>query len=302
MTCHQAHGKGLGVIYPTLVGSPWVLGSEERLAKMVLHGLWGPMTVNGQTYDPARGVPPMTAFRAILKDDEVAAVMTFVRNTWGNRASATSPDLVKKVRQETASRSTFWSPDDLLAAHPLEPDLVAASAQHATPLVMNTALEAELVAADPRELARLARERGDVERGRKVFLDARTTCAACHQPPAGVQRLGPNLAELPTKLADVELVESILAPSKRIEKEYVQLVVVTDDGKQRIGMKVEENDGEVVLRNPVQPEPIRIAKKAIDEVLESPVSIMPAGLVRMLENRQEFDDLLRFVLETRSRP
>jgi len=302
MTCHQAHGKGLGVIYPTLVGSPWVLGSEERLAKMVLHGLWGPMTVNGQTYDPARGVPPMTAFRAILKDDEVAAVMTFVRNTWGNRASATSPDLVKKVRQETASRSTFWSPDDLLAAHPLEPDLVAASAQHATPLVMNTALEAELVAADPRELARLARERGDVERGRKVFLDARTTCAACHQPPAGVQRLGPNLAELPTKLADVELVESILAPSKRIEKEYVQLVVVTDDGKQRIGMKVEENDGEVVLRNPVQPEPIRIAKEAIDEVSESPVSIMPAGLVRMLENRQEFDDLLRFVLETRSRP
>ena len=63
-----------------------------------------------------------------------------------------------------------------------------------------------------------------------------------------------------------------------------------------------DHDGEVVLRNPVQPEPIRIAKEAIDEVSESPVSIMPAGLVRMLENRQEFDDLLRFVLETRYRP
>jgi putative membrane-bound dehydrogenase-like protein len=302
MTCHQAHGKGLGVIYPTLVGSPWVLGSEERLAKMVLHGLWGPMTVNGQTYDPARGVPPMTAFRAILKDEEVASVMTFVRNTWGNSAPVTSPDLVRKVRQETASRSTFWSPDDLLAAHPLEPDLVAASAQHATPAAVNTALEAELVAADPRELARLARERGDVERGRKVFLDAKTTCAACHQPPAGVQRLGPNLAELPTRLSDVELVESILAPSKRIEKEYSQLVVVTADGRQRIGMKVEESDTEIVLRNPVQPEPIRIAKEGIEEVAESPVSIMPAGLVRMLENRREFDDLLRYVLETRSRP
>jgi putative heme-binding domain-containing protein len=167
---------------------------------------------------------------------------------------------------------------------------------------MNTALEAELVAADPRELARLARERGDVERGRKVFLDARTTCAACHHPPEGVQRLGPNLAELPTRLSDVELVESLLMPSKRIEKEYVQLVVVTDDGKQRAGMKVEENDGEIVLRNPVQPEPIRIAKGAIEEVSESPVSIMPAGLVRMLESRRDFDDLLRYVLETRSRP
>jgi putative heme-binding domain-containing protein len=100
----------------------------------------------------------------------------------------------------------------------------------------------------------------------------------------------------------VELVESLLMPSKRIEKEYVQLVVVTDDGKQRVGMKVEENDGEIVLRNPVQPEPIRIAKGAIEEVSESPVSIMPAGLVRMLESRRDFDDLLRYVLETRSRP
>jgi hypothetical protein len=52
----------------------------------------------------------------------------------------------------------------------------------------------------------------------------------------------------------------------------------------------------------VQPEPIRIAKGAIEEVSESPVSIMPAGLVRMLESRRDFDDLLRYVLETRSRP
>jgi putative heme-binding domain-containing protein len=300
MTCHQPHGKGMGVVYPTLVGSPWVLGSEERLAKMVLHGLWGPMTVNGQTYDPARGVPPMTAFRAILKDDEAAAVMTFVRNTWGNRASVVSPDLVRRVRQETASRSTFWSPEELLASHPLEPDLVAASAAHAVEIVSNEALEKELLAADASELARLARGRGDAARGKKLFLDARSTCSTCHNPPAGGQRLGPNLEELKHRLSDVEAVESLLHPSRRIEKDYAQVVVLTTDGKQFTGIRVEENDREIVLRNPVQPEPVRIAREAIDEIVPSPVSLMPAGLVRLLKDRAEFDDLLRYVLDART--
>ena len=86
-TCHMTTGKGNGVVYPPLVGSPWVTGSEDRLIKLALHGMWGKMTVRGKTYDPARGVPPMTAFRDILKDNELAAVLTFVRNTWGNKAS-----------------------------------------------------------------------------------------------------------------------------------------------------------------------------------------------------------------------
>ncbi len=101
-TCHLTHGKGNGNVYPSLVNSPWVNGSEERLVKMALHGMWGKITVNGKTYDPARGVPPMTAFRSLLKDDELAAVLTFVRNTWDNNASPIHPDTVKKVRAETA--------------------------------------------------------------------------------------------------------------------------------------------------------------------------------------------------------
>lgn len=299
MTCHQPTGKGLGVIYPTLVGTPWVLGSDERLAKMVLHGLWGPMTVNGRTYDPSRGVPPMTAFRAILKDEEVAAVLTFVRNSWGNKASVVSPDLVARVRQATASRSTFWNPDDLLASHPLEPDLVAASPTDSAEPMANEALEKEVVAVAVAELAALARSRGDVERGKKVFLDARSTCASCHQPPAGATRLGPNLQELKSKLSDVEVVESILMPSKKIDKEYVQVVVLTKDGKSVTGMKVADSGSELVLRNPVQPEPIRIPKDSIDEVSDSPTSLMPANIVRLLKDRREFDDLLRYMLELR---
>jgi len=115
-TCHMADGKGNGIVYPTLVGSPWVTGSEERLAKLALHGLWGKLKVRGKTYDPARGVPPMTAFRDLLKDDELAAVLTFVRNTWGNKASVIDPQTIAKVRAETSGRSIFWKPDELLAA------------------------------------------------------------------------------------------------------------------------------------------------------------------------------------------
>jgi hypothetical protein len=69
VTCHQKTGAGLDPIYPPLAGSPWVTGSEERLTKLVLHGLWGPIEVNGKTYDPAKGIPPMTQFAALLKDE-----------------------------------------------------------------------------------------------------------------------------------------------------------------------------------------------------------------------------------------
>ncbi|MBA3937396.1 MAG: c-type cytochrome [Planctomycetes bacterium] len=119
-TCHQPTGAGLGGIYPPLVGSPWVVGNEERLIKVVLSGLWGPLQVNGTTYDPARGIPPMTAFRSILKDEEVAAVLTYVRNSWGNKAAPVLPATVGKVREATKAQTTFWKPEDLLKAHPLE--------------------------------------------------------------------------------------------------------------------------------------------------------------------------------------
>jgi putative heme-binding domain-containing protein len=299
MTCHQAHGKGMGIIYPSLVGSPWVLGSEERLTKSVLHGLWGPMTVNGQVYDPARGVPPMTAFRALLNDEETAAVLTFVRNTWGNKAAAVSAPTVAKIRRETASRSTFWNPDELLATHPLEPDLVAASAAHAPEIVTNTVLEKELLAADPVVLARVARARGNVARGKKLFYDARSTCYTCHDPPGGAARIGPHLPDLKTSLADVEVVESILLPSKRIDPDYAQVTVVTTEGRQFTGIRAVDNDQEIVLRNPAQSEPVRIARGDVEDIVDSTVSLMPANLVQLLKDRREFNDLLRYVLETR---
>ncbi len=120
VTCHQATGEGIPNIYPPLVDSPWVTGDEERLIKLTLHGLWGPITVKGVTYDPAKGLPPMTAFKSLLNDEEIAATLTFVRNSWGNKASVISPETVKEVRAATADQEIFYKPEDLLKEHPIE--------------------------------------------------------------------------------------------------------------------------------------------------------------------------------------
>jgi mono/diheme cytochrome c family protein len=119
-TCHQTNGKGLDPAFPPLVGTPWVTGSEERMAKIVIHGIHGKIEVNGKVYDPEKGVPPMTAFGSLLKDDEIADVLTYVRNSWGNKAAPVNTATVKKVREATKNRSIFWKPEELLKDHPLE--------------------------------------------------------------------------------------------------------------------------------------------------------------------------------------
>jgi putative heme-binding domain-containing protein len=298
-TCHLAHGRGSANVYPPLVGSPWVSGSEERLIKMTLHGLWGKMTVNGRTYDPSRGVPPMTAFRSLLKDEELAAVLTFVRNTWGNQASPVSPVSVKKVREQTRDRSTFWKPDELLAEHPLEEALAGNIPE--TKEFSNEALEAVLLAESPAELAKVAIANGNTQRGKKLFYESAAACFACHDPPRGAVRLGPDLAKITTKLTAEQLVDSILRPSKSIDKEYAQVSVLTVDGNVQTGVRISESKKEIVLRNLAEPEPITIDQEDIEVVKESNVSLMPANLARQLKSRKEFDDLMKYIIEIRKR-
>ena len=117
ITCHQEAGSGLqNAGYPTLVGQEWVLGNEERLIKLTLHGLYGPMDIMGNHYE---GQVPMMAFKGLLKDDEIAAVLTYVRNAFGNKASVINSDKVKKVREATKDRTSFYTPEELLEEHPM---------------------------------------------------------------------------------------------------------------------------------------------------------------------------------------
>ena len=115
-TCHQPDGKGLpDVGFPPLAGTKWALGDPDRLIKLTLNGLFGPIEVLGKDYP---GVVPMTPFGGLLKDDELAAVLTYVRNAFGNKASPIKPNQIKKVRDSIADHPGMYNPAELLKEHP----------------------------------------------------------------------------------------------------------------------------------------------------------------------------------------
>ena len=118
-TCHQADGKGIPNIYPPLAKSNW-LDDDERITKILLKGLWGPITVNGQHFDPTKGVPPMMGFGGMLNDEEAAAVLSYVRLSFGNNGKLVSPATVKKVREATKERVNFYMTEEVLKEHPLK--------------------------------------------------------------------------------------------------------------------------------------------------------------------------------------
>jgi mono/diheme cytochrome c family protein/glucose/arabinose dehydrogenase len=107
LPCHQPHGLGQEGLAPPLAGSEWVQ-YEERLARIVLHGLRGPITVKGQPFEldmPALGV---------LEDEPLAAVLTYIRNEWGNSYPPVSTNTFKRVREQTADRVDAWTQEELL--------------------------------------------------------------------------------------------------------------------------------------------------------------------------------------------
>ncbi len=118
ITCHQADGKGLTASgFPPLAGSIWATGNEDRLIKIALKGMLGPIEVNGKKYE---GQVPMTPFGGLLNDKEVAGVLTYIRNSFGNQASVISPEKVKQVRAATADKKDIYTATKLLEEHPLE--------------------------------------------------------------------------------------------------------------------------------------------------------------------------------------
>jgi mono/diheme cytochrome c family protein len=113
-TCHQVTGLGQPGVYPPLVGSEWVVGSEERVIRILLHGLQGPVTVKGTTYNAAA----MPAFGKVAgsgynwSDDKIAAVLTYIRSEWGNAAGPITTEQVAAVHAKEGDRKA-WSADDL---------------------------------------------------------------------------------------------------------------------------------------------------------------------------------------------
>ncbi|MES2695412.1 MAG: cytochrome c [Verrucomicrobiota bacterium] len=112
IACHQATGQGLPPAFPPLAGSEWVQGSEDRLIRIILHGLMGPIKVKGVEY----GIAPMPATGPgsgyNLSTERVAAVATFVRKEWGNTAGPVTEEKVIAVRDQTSGHAA-WTAADL---------------------------------------------------------------------------------------------------------------------------------------------------------------------------------------------
>jgi mono/diheme cytochrome c family protein len=104
--CHQPHGMGTPP-FPPLAGSEWVIGDPEVPLRVVLHGLTGPIQVLGQEYNF-----PMPAVGWGMPDEDVAAVVTYIRRSWGNQASAVTPEEVQAVRDEVGARGP-WTAEEL---------------------------------------------------------------------------------------------------------------------------------------------------------------------------------------------
>lgn len=106
-TCHQADGSGVRGAFPPLKPNPWVQGDRGRLIRLVLHGMGGEIEVRGERY---QGVMPPFGY---LSDDEIAAVLTYVRQSFGNDTTSVSPEHVAAVRAANEAPRGGWSAREL---------------------------------------------------------------------------------------------------------------------------------------------------------------------------------------------
>jgi mono/diheme cytochrome c family protein/glucose/arabinose dehydrogenase len=110
ITCHLADGKGADNLAPPLADSDWVTGSTERLIRIALHGVQGPIEVNGSRY---RHPEIMPGLGLALKDQQIADVLTYIRTAWGGKSQVKEKD-VKRIRAAHKDRVIPWDVKELL--------------------------------------------------------------------------------------------------------------------------------------------------------------------------------------------
>lgn len=108
--CHGNDGLGLLDMGPPLAKSDWVLGKPDTITKIMLKGMEGEITVSGKKYKPKVA---MMAFEAIMSNQQIADVSTYIRNSWGNKASPVDEKSAQRVRAEISKRATRYQEADL---------------------------------------------------------------------------------------------------------------------------------------------------------------------------------------------
>lgn len=110
-SCHQPSGQGLGKVFPPLADTDWVTGDTQRLALLVLQGMTGPLTVGAQSYNSF-----MPGFGSQFSDDQMAAVLNYIRSSWGNEADPISADTIAQARAAIQNRADPWRGEQELHA------------------------------------------------------------------------------------------------------------------------------------------------------------------------------------------
>lgn len=112
--CHSADGEGMPNLGPPLDESQWVTGKPETLVKILLHGMTGPVEVDGETYTPAADMPGL-AMNPVMTDQALADLATYIRNAWSNHAPPVSAVQVQKQRELHKNRAgRLWTAKELM--------------------------------------------------------------------------------------------------------------------------------------------------------------------------------------------
>ena len=163
-------------------------------------------------------------------------------------------------------------------------------------------LSERLIQEDATKLAEEARKQGNIVRGAILFHQGNLNCIKCHRTNQGPQPIAPDLSRIDAETTDAQLVESILLPSKVIRKGFESVQVLTTSGLVIVGTPLEQSPQGIVLRSAQNPdERITIPAAEIEQRKPSDVSTMPNALADQLKDRQQFLDLVRYVLDVRER-
>ncbi len=275
-TCHQPDGLGLqGSGFPPLADTEWATGDEDRLIKLTLNGLLGPMEVKGKPYP---GLVPMTPFGDLLNDEELAAVLTYVRSSFGNQASVITPEKVAQVRVASQAKVGFYSPEELEGG--------AATKGRAFVKMWTMDHLAGAVSAPLRGRS--------FESGRAMFEAA--TCSACHNIQGTGGQVGADLSTVGEAYSPEELLRHVLEPAYSVKDEHRLYAIILDDESRYFGLIVERDEEKLVVVENVQApdETVTLYSDEIAEVVPLKDSAMPTGLLVTL-TQEEILDLLAYV-------
>ncbi|MBV8881045.1 MAG: c-type cytochrome [Planctomycetaceae bacterium] len=276
-TCHQPDGEGLALSgFPPLAKSSWVAENDERLIKLTLKGVFGPLELDGKKYP---GQVPMTPFGGLLNDEELSAVIAFVRNSFGNKGAVIPASKIKQVRESVKDKLDFYTPGELMGEKPIA---------GARKYVKMWAME-DFKGDFDKPLAKR-----NFNRGKEMFTAA--GCISCHNVNGQGGHVGADLSKVGQEYPGAELLRQIIDPSAKIKDDFrVVAVFLKNDDKFRGMIVKKDGDSIQLVENLAEPDKTVTIKKAdISRVVPSDVSPMPTGLLVTL-TKDEILDLVAFV-------